>query len=124
LTIKPILIGTTVLVVLYVFFTIVPLGFLGGFIIAGIIGGIIAGVNSCGPGKGLLSGFISAFLASLVYFALVAVPLLVIGSPIIGVAAGSVVAGIAFSLSVVASSVMGFIGGFAGKARCMKNYKK
>ena len=117
---KAILYGSITLFVLFIAFTVVPVGFVGGFILAGLIGGFVAGYYACNPMKGLLAGFSSSVIASVVYFSIVALTVSLVGTPIIGVAVGAFTAGLAFISSVIAASLTGFLGGFVGMGKCKR----
>ena len=117
---KAILYGSITLFVLFIAFTVIPVGFVGGFILAGLIGGFVAGYYACNPIKGLLAGFSSSVIASVVYFSIVAFTVSLVGSPFMGVAVGAFTAGLAFISSVIAASLTGFIGGFVGMGKCKR----
>ncbi len=117
---KAILYGSITLFILFIAFTIVPVGLTGGFILAGLIGGFIAGYYACNPMKGILAGFSSSVIASVVYFSIVALAVGLVGSPIIGAAVGAFTAGLAFISSVIAASLTGFIGGLVGMGKCKR----
>jgi hypothetical protein len=119
---KAILYGTITLLVLFAAFTVIPIGFIGGFILAGLIGGFVAGYYTCNPLKGAIAGFASSVLSATIFLILAASIASITGSPIIGIV-GVFAAIIAFLSSVISATLTGFIGGFMGIKKCKKKHR-